>query len=226
MTKTVQNETHKELQDAFKFFNKALFKNELPHCLITLNRKSKMAGFYVNQLWAHTEGVLSDEITINPDLFAHVPLQEIMQTLVHEMAHCWQFHFGKPSRSGYHNQQWAKKMEDMGLMPSSTGKEGGKKVGQKMADYAIEGGPFLKELAKLEGKGFKINWTPQSLSRPRPAPLTEGEAEGEAEETKPKTKSKVKFTCPGCGANAWGKPSLMILCGADKECKGSTLVSL
>jgi hypothetical protein len=24
--------------------------------------------------------------------------------------------------------------------------------------------------------------------------------------------SKVKFSCPGCGANAWGKPDLHVTC--------------
>ncbi|HBZ8419050.1 TPA: zinc metalloproteinase Mpr protein, partial [Escherichia coli] len=25
--------------------------------------------------------------------------------------------------------------------------------------------------------------------------------------------TRVKFTCPDCGANAWGKPSLNLICG-------------
>jgi hypothetical protein len=28
-----------------------------------------------------------------------------------------------------------------------------------------------------------------------------------------KAASKTKFTCPGCGANAWGKPDLNLVCG-------------
>jgi hypothetical protein len=30
-----------------------------------------------------------------------------LSTLVHEMAHLQQNHFGKSSRTGYHNKEWA-----------------------------------------------------------------------------------------------------------------------
>jgi hypothetical protein len=31
---------------------------------------------------------------------------------------------------------------------------------------------------------------------------------------KPKAKKdKVKYTCPGCAANVWGKPGLVVVCG-------------
>jgi ribosomal protein S27AE len=31
---------------------------------------------------------------------------------------------------------------------------------------------------------------------------------------KAKKSSKTKFTCPGCGQNAWAKPDARLLCGA------------
>ena len=42
--------------------------------------------------------------------------------LAHEMTHLWQFHYGKPSRSGYHNKQQANIMGSMGSMPPDTAK--------------------------------------------------------------------------------------------------------
>jgi hypothetical protein len=45
----------------------------------------------------------------------------ILSTLVHEMVHVWQETYGNPSRRGYHNRQWAEKMREVGLQPSSTG---------------------------------------------------------------------------------------------------------
>jgi hypothetical protein len=39
---------------------------------------------------------------------------------VHEMAHVWQHAHGKPSRNGYHNKEWAAKMDERGLIPSDT----------------------------------------------------------------------------------------------------------
>ncbi len=58
------------------------------------------------------------------------------------MCHLWQHHFGTPSRTGYHNKEWAAKMREVGLIPSDTGKPGGKDTGQKVSDYLEEGGRF------------------------------------------------------------------------------------
>ena len=44
---------------------------------------------------------------------------------MHEMAHLEQHHFGKPSRAGYHNKQWAGMMKAVGLIRSDTGAPGG-----------------------------------------------------------------------------------------------------
>ena len=49
-------------------------------------------------------------------------------------------------------------MEGIGLMPSSTGKPGGKRTGDHVADYAIEDGPFLKACADLLTQAFRISW--------------------------------------------------------------------
>jgi hypothetical protein len=39
-----------------------------------------------------------------------------------------------------------------------------------------------------------------------------GETTG-AKVKKPKATSKLKSTCPRCGANAWGRPTLHLACG-------------
>ena len=65
------------------------------------------------------------------------------------MAHQWQRHHGKPSRTGYHNKEWAAKMIEVGLVPSSTGEIGGKQVGQHMTHYIADGGAFAQACADL-----------------------------------------------------------------------------
>lgn len=30
---------------------------------------------------------------------------------------------------------------------------------------------------------------------------------------KKKAASKTRYTCPGCGLNAWGKPGIYLICG-------------
>lgn len=223
-----------ELEKAFDFFNEKLFGGELPNCLITFQRKARTYGYYAASRFMHRGGSTTDEIAMNPSYFSVVPLEEIMQTLVHEMTHQWQEYFGTKGRRGYHNIEWAEKMESIGLMPSSTGKPGGAKTGDQMMDYIIEGGPFQVHLTDLLSQDFAISWSDRHppIEQIRQMIKEQGidavrdkleawgitVAEGnEGEEpiitalvpTKP---TRIKFTCVSCSANVWGRPSLNILC--------------
>lgn len=151
-------QAYSELQSAFDHFNAALFGAELPPCLITLQREKRSCGYFSHARFANMQGNMTDEIALNPAYFAVVPLTETMQTLVHEMVHLWQAHFGQPGRGRYHNAQWAGKMEKIGLMPSSTGQPGGERTGDHMADYAISGGPFLRACEQLLTANFQVSW--------------------------------------------------------------------
>ena len=152
------HQTYSELQQAYDHFNEALFDGKLPHCLITLQREKRTVGYFSAARFASLAGATTDEIAINPSYFAVVPLVETMQTLVHEMAHLWQQHFGQPGRGRYHNEEWAQKMESVGLMPSSTGQPGGKRTGDMMADYPIAGGRFLTACETLLTSDFSLSW--------------------------------------------------------------------
>jgi predicted SprT family Zn-dependent metalloprotease len=151
-------EAYSELQQAYDFFNEELFEGQLPSCLITLQREKSTFGYFSAKRFGSIQGGYTDEIAMNPTYFAAVPLLETMQTLAHEMCHLWQHHFGKPGRVRYHNDEWANKMESIGLMPSSTGQPGGRRTGDRMADYAIEGGPFLEATKRLITQDFRISW--------------------------------------------------------------------
>lgn len=152
------NETYQELQLAFDRFNALLFDGKLPSCLLTLQREKVSVGYFSSNRFANQSGQFAHEIAMNPSYFAIVPLVEVMQTLVHEMVHLWQFCFGTPARGRYHNAEWAFKMESIGLMPSSTGSPGGAKTGDRIADYAISGGQFLQVCSQLITDKFKISW--------------------------------------------------------------------
>lgn len=151
-------QAYAELQQAFDHFNIRLFEGKLPQCLLTLQREKKTCGYFSAQRFGDQEGHRVDEIALNPAYFAVEPLQEIMQTIVHEMVHLWQFHFGKPGRGRYHNDEWADKMQAIGLMPSSTGAPGGRRTGDHMADYMIPRGLFDQACQGLLGDQFKISW--------------------------------------------------------------------
>jgi hypothetical protein len=132
-------------------------------------------------------------------------VEAVLSTLAHEMAHLWQQHFGKPSRSAYHNKEWAAKMKEIGLQPSDTGAPGGKETGQKMTHYIVAGGPFAVACRELLSDGYRLAW---------------GEvidaAKDDGDDDKNKS-NRVKYTCPGCGVNAWGKPDLALICGDCEE---------
>lgn len=199
--KTPTEETYSALQRAYEFFNHELHAGELPDCLITLQRRKRSCGYFSPRKFIHvSQGALTDEIAMNPAYFLEHGTIEVLQILVHEMAHLWQEHFGKPSRGGYHNKQWAEKMESVGLMPSSTGQEGGKKTGQNMSDYPIPGGPFLTACEKLLATGFSITWGD--------IPDEDSDAS-----TSNNGSNRYKYTCPGCDSNIWGKPGLNVVCG-------------
>lgn len=218
---------------AYDAFNQRLFDGALPACLLTLQREKRTYGYFSRDRFGMKSGQTTDEIALNPEYFAVVPLVETLQTIAHEMAHLWQAHFGTPGRGRYHNAEWADKMESIGLMPSATGRPGGRRVGDRMADYPIDGGPFVKAVADLvEAQGFGISWfdrftAPRALyPAAEPGELTElpaaaldvATASGlqvHSAATVPagtNRSNRVRYSCAGCGLNMWGKPNVRVAC--------------
>ena len=153
------SELYTSLLDAYEHFNTALFGGKLPSVIFTVQRKKGVMGYFAPERWGDINGTKCSEIAINPAYIANSRLIEVMQTLVHEMAHCWQHCFGHPGRDYYHNKEWALKMIEVGLMPSSTGEPGGRITGQFMSDYIIEDGPFIRTFQQLsDEKGFQLKW--------------------------------------------------------------------
>ncbi|MCG3668325.1 SprT-like domain-containing protein [Aliarcobacter butzleri] len=151
-------EFYKDLQEIYNIFNRELFDNTLPNCLITVQRKKQVMGYFSPDRWINDKGKKNHELALNPAYFGSCNFIEIFQTVVHEMCHLWQFEFGTPSRKTYHNQEWANKMESIGLIPSDTGRAGGKKTGQKMNDYPERGGKFEKLCIKIFKDGLYVKW--------------------------------------------------------------------
>lgn len=135
-------------------------------------------------------------IALNPQAFKHQTTTEILQTLLHEMVHCWEEHYAKPSKN-YHGEQFARKMEVVGLQTSDSGRPGGKRTGAKMLDYPIEGGLFLNVAREFLIDHGDIKYVDRTDEKAR----------------KVKNASKTRFTCPQCGLNLWGKPNAPAACG-------------
>ena len=193
--------TYDSLNKAYSFFNGKLFGGILPHCLITMQRKNKAYGYFAGDRFGKRDGTgKTDEIALNPTHFKAQTIEDILSTLVHEMAHLWQHHFGKPGRKGYHNREWAVCMRGIGLIPSDTGQPGGKETGQNMGHYIAQNGKFSQECAELMGSGYELSY------------IELWEEDGDAKRKK-KAASKTKYTCPDCEANAWAKPAARLICG-------------
>lgn len=192
-----------EIDFAYGWFNEELFGGELPYCLLTMNRKAKAHGYFCGDRFQTRDGLtVTDEIALNPDSMRDRDDRASLATLVHEMVHLWQHRFGEPPRKSYHDRQWALKMREVGLIPSSTGEPGGKETGSRVTHYIEEGGRFAASFAALVATG----WTMPFIQTP-----------GDAARAAKQKASKTKFCCPSCEQAAWGKPTLKIICSECDE---------
>lgn len=243
---TPTTEAYSELETAFDHFNDALFAGQLKRPMLTLQREKRTYGYCSRQRFlSRTDGTMVDEIAMNPAYFAVRSIRKTLSTVAHEMAHQWQFHHGTPGRRGYHNREWAQKMESIGLMPSNTGEPGGKKTGEQMTHYIITGGAFDKACDDLLTKDFTLSWVdkfpPERPPAPRlPAPVKKP-GEPEPDEPSPAVdddqlepvpgivlppleplnrSNRVKYYCDECTGQAWGKPGMHLFCGGRTWTKG------
>lgn len=188
---------HNAMQRAYDHLNARLFDGQLPALVVLLHRKRGAAGYFRPEAFAMrgADGGFVHEIALNPDTFKGRTDVEILSTLAHEQAHQWQQDFGKPPRRCYHDKQWAEKMEEIGLMPSHNGEEGGRRTGQRMTHYVISGGEFEAAAKELIDSGFKFG------------------LDGCPGLSLPKKKDKVKYVCDYCQKKAWAKPGTKLVCG-------------
>lgn len=226
------------LQIAFDHFNAQLFAGELPNCLITLRSASRVYGYHHASRFISIDGQQLDELGLHPGFFTLRPIEAVLSTLVHEMVHHWQHHFGSPTNSNAHNKEWASKMESLGLMPSHTGLPGGRRTGRSVSHYILPDGSYIKACQQLLANGFQLPWldrhAPAAPEReiahqaalreagielditPPPSATLPKQINGESAIVGPapkRTNPRIKYTCPDCGAKAWAVHGTAIICG-------------
>jgi predicted SprT family Zn-dependent metalloprotease len=198
---SITSTEYKAFQQAYDFFNRELFGDLLPPVLVTFQRHSKTLGYFSPKRFTERGASKSvHEVALNPDGFTGRTDAKILSTLVHEMAHVWQQTYGNPGRRGYHNREWATKMKEIGLHPSTTGARGGAETGEGVSHYIVAGGLYARSYAKLKSKGFELHW--------ESVPGKRNEA---------KNASKTRFICPDCGQKVWAKSDASLICGACYE---------
>jgi SprT-like family len=193
--KTPTEALYGDLQKAFNTFNKELFEGKLPDVMITIAKaRNKRGYFHPDQFKHRDDGDPLHEICLMPDSLDR-PVIEALSTLAHEMVHLWQEEFGKPGKNGHHNEQWAKKMDEIGLTPSHDGREGGKRTGRNMTHIIVPGGPYDLAFAMMEAELAYVGQ--QVITKPK---------------VKKKDLSKLVSICPECNAKAWSKQGLKLIC--------------
>lgn len=217
-----------EFQQAYDYFNEVLFNSELPQCILVLcNSNRRTLGYYHQGQYVDTENAeVIDKIALNPQWFAERGMEKTLSTLVHEMCHLYCFRLlEKPPRHGYHCKRWGAKMKEVGLYPSNTGEEGGKETGQSVSHYILEDGPFKAACTKFLSEHPGITYMHRIQFNPmdKPAQVLEPiqkTPELEAvvtlcspleEGKKTDNSNRVKYTCPKCETNVWGKPNLRLV---------------
>jgi hypothetical protein len=94
-------------------------------------------------------------------------------------------------------------MESLGLMPSSTAAPGGARVGYRMSHYIIPGGAFERAFEQMPAE-CHLPWTCG----------VDDEVRGGDKKSKKEAarKVKVKYSCPDCELNVWGRAGLRLRC--------------
>lgn len=127
-------------------------------------------------------------------------------------------------------------MKAIGLPASHNGMPGGRQTGDQMDHYLLDGGQFLSACDQLLQTNFRISWydyyPAAKILKPTAGVFDDegvalASADAAVHEYIPalvsptmlataaieNASNRVKFRCEGCGAQAWGKSSLHLICG-------------
>ncbi|MDQ2840171.1 MAG: SprT-like domain-containing protein [Acidobacteriota bacterium] len=139
-------------------------------------------GYFAPERFAgRVENTTAHELALNPDVFTGRSDELILSTLVHEMAHVWQQTHGTLPRRCYHDKEWAAKMKEISLQPSTTGEPGGKETRSERHALPDFGRCLCPRLCEAGRYWLQLNW--QSV------PFDRGERQK-------KVARKTKYTCP------------------------------
>jgi len=210
-----QTQVYSKLTD---YLNKKLFNGELKECMYVFSRNKNLTGGYFSpQRWSNELGTEIPEIAINANVLADGDLPNMLQILVHEQVHFWQFLTGSPGRGGYHNQEWADKAKELGLLPVNVDNPDCE-TGDKISTSIIPGSlveQVIAEILTTKADELVFPWSTKPLmvdddGTPVPPPQR---SEPDPPSKPQKSGKRTKYQCGVCGNKVWGKQSLYIICG-------------
>ncbi|QCH14373.1 hypothetical protein CB0101_05015 [Synechococcus sp. CB0101] len=185
-------EQMQRLVASYDLFNKELFSNQLPPVWLDLRNKPGSYGYFQANKWKDANGNLLDVISLDSKTAAERPLIELLSTLVHEMAHAYDFHIVNERKARpTHSAEWRREMERLGLPPVQVGST------WRQATHRIDpDGLYARTFAKHQAALQALPWQ---------------ECIGTA--NRGRGVDRVKFQCPQCGFNAWAKAAGELHCG-------------
>jgi hypothetical protein len=170
------------IQAAYDWLNCELFEGLLPPAMLVLSRNNNvLGGYFTPDRWFDEDGKAIPEIAINANCLKQAGIVKAMVVLAHEMVHLWQYTSGSPSRAGYHNQEWADKAKEIGLVPFTAE---GKCTGQSVDTRLLPDGVAEMAIANMPEE-FTLPWMTEPMDIPQDKEKggqQEGQGQGEGGE--------------------------------------------
>lgn len=145
------------LQEAYEYFNKALFGGVLPDVFITYQRRAHSRRYFsANRFSGRGAQLGRHELALNPDTFIDRSDEQICSTLVHEQCHAVQHEKGRPSGS-YHNKEWGGDHE--GRRTAAVIDRRRRRQGDRASRLSLRHPRrlFAKAFAELASTGWRLN---------------------------------------------------------------------
>jgi len=218
MEMTPNVKQHQAYSIAFKYFNEFLFDNTLPEVMLTLTRdENAIKGYYLKEAWHDDKGNVLAEISLNANSM-NDNVYFLLNVLIHEMVHLWQFTFGSPEK-GSHNEEFAQKCEELGLVfeKDRTGPQVQTLIGPDgLAAFAVNSLPeaaIFPFMSQDKGTSSPPQWHPI----PVPVPSESSPPEPPPAPPPPPEELRNNYACPICGLLAKAKPGSHLICGLCNE---------
>jgi len=185
---------HSRLQFAADLFNQELFGGRLKPVYLTVQHKPGSWGVFMPDRYRSAAGDVVSAIALDSVTAVERPLIELLSTLVHEQCHQAVYEAGQHRGAGGHGPQWRQWMDGVGLPPVQIGPT------WRQATHRIDpAGPFTRVFRERAADLQALPWQEESNRS----------AKGKSGSPT----DRVRFQCPSCLQNAWGKPSAQLACG-------------
>ena len=186
--------TARRLQAAADLFNRELFNNQLPSTMLRLQNKRGCNGFHSPNKFIDADGRQLDCITLNSITAIDRQLIELLSTLVHEQCHQYVCEVvnHKAAPKG-HGPEWRNVMKNLGLPPIRVGETWRGPATHSIDPDGLFARCFRTHASELEA----MPWQELAMD------AAKGRAKG---------LDKVRFECPSCGSNVWGRDAAEVIC--------------